>query len=152
MVGYWTEFAKNGDPNGHGQPHWPRFQRDRQLFLSLVPRNPATETNFETYHQCDFWDTLTGRRWSRRTCGQPLKATNLAAPHPVAPRRGAETSSAHEIAAVGLNTKYLEYFLLRPMNGHHQARTPVEKVPMSEVAILRWNAMSTLWRLVDGPL
>ncbi len=61
MVGYWTEFAKNGDPNGSGQPSWPRFRRDHQLFLSLVPRTPATETNFATAHQCDFWDTLTGR-------------------------------------------------------------------------------------------
>jgi para-nitrobenzyl esterase len=61
MVGYWTEFAKNGDPNGSGQPLWPRFRRDHQLFLSFVPRTPTTETNFETAHQCDFWDTLTGR-------------------------------------------------------------------------------------------
>jgi para-nitrobenzyl esterase len=61
MVGYWTEFAKNGDPNGRGQPFWPRFHRDHQVFQSLVPRTPTTETNFETAHQCDFWDTLTGR-------------------------------------------------------------------------------------------
>jgi para-nitrobenzyl esterase len=61
MVGYWTEFAKNGDPNGHGQPNWPRFRRDHQLFLSLVPRAPTTETDFAKDHQCDFWDTLAGR-------------------------------------------------------------------------------------------
>jgi para-nitrobenzyl esterase len=29
--------------------------------LSLVPPNPATEMNFATVHQCDFWDGLTGR-------------------------------------------------------------------------------------------
>ncbi len=61
MVGYWTEFARNGDPNGHGQPLWPRFHRDRQVIQSLVPPNPTTETNFATAHQCDFWDTLSGR-------------------------------------------------------------------------------------------
>jgi para-nitrobenzyl esterase len=61
MVGYWTEFAKNGDPNGHGQPNWPHFRRDHQVFLSLVPRNPTTETSFAKDHQCDFWDTLAGR-------------------------------------------------------------------------------------------
>jgi para-nitrobenzyl esterase len=61
MVGYWTEFAKNGDPNGHGQPNWPRFRRDHQLFLSLVPRAPTIETDFAKDHQCDFWDTLAGR-------------------------------------------------------------------------------------------
>lgn len=61
MVGYWTEFAKSGDPNREGHPHWPRFHRDRQVMLSLVPPMPATETNFATIHQCDFWDALTGR-------------------------------------------------------------------------------------------
>jgi len=61
MVGYWTEFARNGDPNGHGQPFWPRFHRDRQVFQSLVPPSPITGTNFATAHQCDFWDTLAGR-------------------------------------------------------------------------------------------
>ncbi|WP_165421008.1 carboxylesterase family protein [Bradyrhizobium sp. Leo170] len=61
MVGYWTEFARGGDPNGHGQPHWPRFRRNHQVYLSLVPPSPITVTNFETAHQCDFWDTLTGR-------------------------------------------------------------------------------------------
>ncbi|MBV9562865.1 MAG: carboxylesterase family protein [Bradyrhizobium sp.] len=61
MVGYWTEFARNGDPNGPGQPHWPRFHRDRQAWLSLVPPRPGTETSFATVHQCDFWDGLAGR-------------------------------------------------------------------------------------------
>ena len=61
MVGYWTEFARSGNPNGHGQPFWPRFHRDRQVMLSLVEPNPTSETNFVTAHQCDFWDTLVGR-------------------------------------------------------------------------------------------
>ena len=61
MVGYWTTFARNGDPNSFGQPIWPRFHRDRQVVLSLVPPTPATETNFATAHQCDFWDNLSGR-------------------------------------------------------------------------------------------
>jgi para-nitrobenzyl esterase len=61
MVGYWTEFAKSGNPNGRGQPFWPRFHRDRQVMLSLVEPSPTPETNFATAHQCDFWDTLAGR-------------------------------------------------------------------------------------------
>jgi para-nitrobenzyl esterase len=61
MVGYWTEFARSGNPNGHGQPFWPRFHRDRQVMLSLVEPSPTSETNFATAHQCDFWDTLAGR-------------------------------------------------------------------------------------------
>jgi para-nitrobenzyl esterase len=61
MVGYWTEFARSGNPNGHGQPFWPRFHRDRQVMLSLLEPRPTPETNFATAHQCDFWDTLAGR-------------------------------------------------------------------------------------------
>jgi len=66
MVRYWTEFARNGDPNGGigllpGQPLWPRFHRDAQVMQSFVPPTPTTETNFATVHQCDFWDGLSGR-------------------------------------------------------------------------------------------
>jgi para-nitrobenzyl esterase len=61
MVGYWTEFAESGNPNGSGSPHWPRFHRERQVMQSLVPPTPTTETNFATAHQCAFWDQLTGR-------------------------------------------------------------------------------------------
>ena len=58
---YWTEFARNGDPNGNGSPQWPQFERGHQVMQSLVPPTPTTETNFATAHQCAFWDQLTGR-------------------------------------------------------------------------------------------
>jgi para-nitrobenzyl esterase len=65
MVGYWTEFARSGNPNGiglvFGQPLWPRFNRNQQAMQSFVPPTSTTETNFATVHQCDFWDALSGR-------------------------------------------------------------------------------------------
>ena len=57
MVGYWTQFAKHGDPNGGaGQPQWQRFTRANQVMQSLVPATPTSETNFAVAHQCAFWD------------------------------------------------------------------------------------------------
>lgn len=35
MARYWTNFAKRGDPNGAGLPHWPRFSRDHPQMMRL---------------------------------------------------------------------------------------------------------------------
>jgi len=35
MQTYWTNFAKTGDPNGGGLPHWPQFTMDREQVLEF---------------------------------------------------------------------------------------------------------------------
>jgi para-nitrobenzyl esterase len=47
----WTTMAKTGVPAAG----WPRFTPASQRMLSLVPPQPAVETNFSAQHQCAFW-------------------------------------------------------------------------------------------------
>ena len=35
MTGYWTNFAKTGDPNGEGLPPWPQYRPETDLALEL---------------------------------------------------------------------------------------------------------------------
>ncbi len=50
MIGYWTNFARTGDPNGKGLPHWPRYDTDKQLIHldSTITSGPdALRAQFE---------------------------------------------------------------------------------------------------------
>ncbi|XP_022079650.1 uncharacterized protein LOC110973268 [Acanthaster planci] len=35
MIRYWSQFAKNGDPNGAGSPEWPEFEVQNETYIIL---------------------------------------------------------------------------------------------------------------------
>lgn len=58
MAGYWTRFARTGDPNGRSAPRWPVFTERRHAVQSLSPRAVRPEYHFAAEHQCAFWQRL----------------------------------------------------------------------------------------------
>jgi len=56
MQGYWTEFARSGDPNGPSRLPWSRYNAgsDRSLQLDLHSKQVSGVQK----EACDFWDTL----------------------------------------------------------------------------------------------
>jgi para-nitrobenzyl esterase len=58
MIRYWTRFARNGDPNGPGNPKWDEYAAGLDEFQSLEPRFLGREFNFAPSHRCVFWTGL----------------------------------------------------------------------------------------------
>jgi carboxylesterase type B len=55
MLGYWSRFAKAGDPNGSAIA-WPKYDAARDSNLELaMPIAPETGLKMQ---KCDFWDSL----------------------------------------------------------------------------------------------
>ena len=55
MKRYWGSFADDGNPNGRGLPHWPRYRSDTTKTLVLRPGAPQVSTTVSQQHSCDFW-------------------------------------------------------------------------------------------------
>ncbi len=45
VQGYWTNFARSGDPNGRGLPVWPRYDANRRAYLEFTLNGPVAKTN-----------------------------------------------------------------------------------------------------------
>jgi para-nitrobenzyl esterase len=57
VQGYWTSFARTGDPNGGGAPSWPPYNASGDQAMMLDLPTSAAGTAYKKA-QCDFWDTL----------------------------------------------------------------------------------------------
>lgn len=58
MTTYWTQFAKNLDPNSPSEPPWTEYSSATDEFQSLVPPSPMVEATFADDHKCGFWDSF----------------------------------------------------------------------------------------------
>ena len=61
MIGYWTQFARTGNPNSDGAPYWPAYRSKHGQLESLVAPTPTTitDSSFDADHKCSsFWDQL----------------------------------------------------------------------------------------------
>jgi para-nitrobenzyl esterase len=55
MVGFWSQFARTGNPNAAGNTVWPAYTAANDTYLTLAPGATATTTGFATEHRCAFW-------------------------------------------------------------------------------------------------
>lgn len=56
MLAAWTNFARNGNPNGVGVPSWAPYSAASDRFESLVAPVPSPEDGFALDHGCGIYD------------------------------------------------------------------------------------------------
>jgi para-nitrobenzyl esterase len=56
MMGYWTRFAKTGDPNGGGSPAWPSYNSSSQQNMEIGDQVMVNAGLFKA--QCDLSEKI----------------------------------------------------------------------------------------------
>ena len=70
MLGYWTNFARTGDPNGPGLPAWPRHERTHWMHLSANAGRPAAAVERDVRNaELDALEGALTRRLERLSAG-----------------------------------------------------------------------------------
>jgi para-nitrobenzyl esterase len=55
MIGYWTNFALAGDPNGKGLPSWPAYAPDEPQVMRFESDMASADTGLNERAKCKFW-------------------------------------------------------------------------------------------------
>ena len=55
MIGYWTNFAARGDPNGKGLPPWPVYKPAMQMVMTFDANAASADADFYARYKCGFW-------------------------------------------------------------------------------------------------
>lgn len=56
LQGYWSQFARTGDPNGGGLPAWPKYTEASDQYMTL--KDPLSVGQGLAKSDCDVWDML----------------------------------------------------------------------------------------------
>ncbi|NWV48570.1 SASB hydrolase, partial [Daphoenositta chrysoptera] len=63
VMRYWTNFAKNGNPNGEGLVHWPQYDLEER-YLGIDLEQKAAEKLKE--RKVEFWAQLMKQKQTER--------------------------------------------------------------------------------------
>jgi para-nitrobenzyl esterase len=56
MQQYWTQFARDGNPNSRDTPRWRRFRTSLDWIQLFIPPAPTVTFDYAIQHKCAFWD------------------------------------------------------------------------------------------------
>lgn len=66
----WANFARNGNPNGEGLPHWPVYDQNEGYLQIGVPNQAAQKLKDE---EVAFWTDL----WAKSSAREPLQTEHI---------------------------------------------------------------------------